>query len=301
MRKLIKNLFLIIFLAAFLSAQTQTTIQNSKINYQEKSPKKLELYFWEDQKIVPIECIEKCKNSEFSYKILSKNDSYILPIECKKICFSSQKEELQTLRQTENKVLEKVEKINNSALQQTQEKNQLKNEVKEEFRQEIQQVIRDKKENQQIQKNEIGEIAQQKNEELKEIQNRFKEEVRERALIKIKNITKELEINKEKNEINFTYKNFKVNLKNATLENNTIKVNNKTILLPEEFNLDEQQIKEMKIIQNQNKVIYKIKTQNSGKLFGIFRVEYEEEKEIDATSNTQNVLSSPWWKIFVFK
>ncbi|MFN3909963.1 MAG: hypothetical protein ACK4J0_01880 [Candidatus Anstonellaceae archaeon] len=280
-------------------------------------------YTWKDGVTVPLECIEKCKDSRYNTLIVISPNStnIILSEECKNICFNTktiQPEPQSTVeRKTPPSVLSTTTGLEKK---EVEERNEKLKEIKEEFKERIKERVEGQQEkNAQNKSNDsaapTAAIVQERNEKLKEIKEEFKERIKERVEglegqpeveveIRNKPIKIKIKPNQTEKETEIQDGKFKLLLKNVSLVNNSLLVNNKTIILPSEIesNLTKarQNIKQLKIIQNNNQIKYQIKAAKKAKILGFFPVEYEEDIEVDGTNGKQNVVSAPWWKIFTF-
>lgn len=260
----------ILLLFLFLVCYAKTDLTNNK--------ERIKVYIWENGITVPMECIEKCQSSQYKQKIVlnSTSKTMIFPEECKEICFGKKNQFQQTSKE---EVKEKA--------QETLKEEKLRNIT-----------IPDKGKSQMIQ-----EIQEKK----KEIQKELKEEeVKEKAQeIKIRNRLIKIKLKMNQNgSTEIEDGRFRLFLENVSLVNNSILINNYSILLPSEievnFTKTNQKVVDLKLIQNNNLIKYQIKLNRESKVLGLIPIQYQEDLEIDAINGKEKVISSPWWKIFVF-
>jgi hypothetical protein len=280
-------------------------------------------YIWQDNKIAPIECVEKCYLSKFSNKIQIQKTKTILPEECKEVCFNNNlndnnpNEQKQNKAQVEELNKAQVEQLKNQIKEQVEEKNEIKAQNtnikddlaknKSEQKKEILEEFLEQK-NTSLNNTSVSDLAKQKNEQQKQIQQEFREQILEQKKERIiKNLTinnKKVEIEQQDNQtIIKDESGFLIKLnKQAQIKENEIMLNNKKFYLPsdiiQKLNLSKENILNLNF--NQTTATYQIKTKNKAKLLGLIPVEFEEDYEVDYSDLQKTKKKEPWWKIFVF-
>ncbi len=127
--------------------------------------------------------------------------------------------------------------------------------------------------------------------------------VNKKLFVMIKN--KNLTIAPEKLKVMIHDGDIKIKSSGLEIRNNSIMMNNSELkLLASDVALKlKLKTKEMELIKENNRLVYKIKTMENRRLFGLIPVDVENDLTVDAESEEVNILNEklPWWGFLTVK